>query len=730
MRHSTVLPIVLVAGVLSGSAGAELREVVGDPAAGTRLRLRETNYFDLNGDGKKSAEDALAVFTLVGGPYAVDYSITSGVSLATDESELEIRRRSGGTRDRLTIEVATPAGDLRHETQETRERIEELLRESGISLGREDTITLTRALELPEYAVQCNLVFGQHALYDVETWEEFKPPFDEQRERMLEGSGGREGWTILQQDRMRLGMQGKYAVYRDSSKGETEFYRMTDRGEVLVLRGLFADDCTFPEGVPERDVKKGYEKIAEDPGSLWFSSGYSLSDARFFEGGTERKPPYFGDVTSVQYEGWGVLSGSVGDDWLDQECLSGETRTLEKEQWIEVQEREEIFRGTSATKETESGMGGGVTALGVDLNFGLSAGDVASTYAGTRVTSVHGLKQTTSEITSVTVPKEHVAHKSDHVTLPVHAVWSVREWKSLQEQAGTPSYETLSRVLEELATATEDEAQRFYFEDTPHPIMSTPANVPEGRWLYVGSEPSFVTEHKGWLVVRVEEKECRFSRIDGRDAGPRLDDFVKPSGRGVVAGQVFDAVFRNETTNPAEVTVPLGAVFVPSHRGYQSMMIGQDYKVTLAPGESKTGGLAGYCLDPGKDPPPAPATQGEEVRYSAKGRESFWFGRKRFLGKAEALIRAGQVLESEGVYEVQIPECGSALISLEKELPVQWAIWRLADRGAHGERQLRRQVEDWLKGRGCSLAGRELRRVTERVWEAVRSTERKAKDLR
>lgn len=116
--------------------------------------------------------------------------------------------------------------------------------------------------------------------------------------------------------------------------------------------------------------------------------------------------------------------------------------------------------------------------------------------------------------------------------------------------------------------------------------------------------------------------------------------------------------------------------------------------------------------------------------YSAKARESFWIGRKRFLGKAEAVIRAGHALESEGAYTGPIPECGAPRISLEKELPVQWAIWRLADRGAHGERQLRRQVEDWLKGRGCSLTRRELRRVTERVWNAVRSTERRAKHLR
>lgn len=77
------------------------------------------------------------------------------------------------------------------------------------------------------------------------------------------------------------------------------------------------------------------------------------------------------------------------------------------------------------------------------------------------------------------------------------------------------------------------------------------------------------------------------------------------AGLGVTAGAIFQIAVHNTTDQPILVEVPAGTVFSPNNPGSQRMVISDDQQVPVQPNQTAQAPLQGYCLDYGKQPPPA-----------------------------------------------------------------------------------------------------------------------------
>jgi hypothetical protein len=76
---------------------------------------------------------------------------------------------------------------------------------------------------------------------------------------------------------------------------------------------------------------------------------------------------------------------------------------------------------------------------------------------------------------------------------------------------------------------------------------------------------------------------------------------------GVNSGTVFRILITNETGQAITVEIPAGTVFKPNNPLNQRVVIDQTQNVDVAPNRSVQAPLTGYCLDYGKQPPPAAA---------------------------------------------------------------------------------------------------------------------------
>jgi hypothetical protein len=76
-------------------------------------------------------------------------------------------------------------------------------------------------------------------------------------------------------------------------------------------------------------------------------------------------------------------------------------------------------------------------------------------------------------------------------------------------------------------------------------------------------------------------------------------------GLGVTSGTVFIINVTNETGQTITVEVPAGTVFSPNNPDNQRVAIAETSTTQVQPNQSAQSPLTGYCLDYGKQPPPA-----------------------------------------------------------------------------------------------------------------------------
>lgn len=182
-------------------------------------------------------------------------------------------------------------------------------------------------------------------------------------------------------------------------------------------------------------------------------------------------------------------------------------------------------------------------------------------------------------------------------------------------------------------------------------------------------------------------------------------------GLGVTAGSIFEIVVHNTTGEPIVVEVPAGTVFRPGDPDHQRMIISDDHSLTVPPNQTAQAPLQGYCLDYGKQPPPATtvgARAAQPVLIAALDPTAAFAaqapagGVKYQIDENPAayapllrIIQAGNRLALEGKLHTDLP------LHQQKLAVIQRAIWTYATRGtpqAHTREillgDIRRQVKD------------------------------------
>jgi hypothetical protein len=192
---------------------------------------------------------------------------------------------------------------------------------------------------------------------------------------------------------------------------------------------------------------------------------------------------------------------------------------------------------------------------------------------------------------------------------------------------------------------------------------------------------------------------------------PRVNELtVLLRGENRSAGEIFTCTFTNHSDQTLLASVPAGLVLVPRHSAYQKMIIGQSAALALLPGQSATIKLDGFCLDPGKLPPPinmpalarqsktrfvliAGENSNPNSKPTPKTRRPAWLTEESKLnlglvsGPAHketapyvAIVRAGNELDTQGKLAIGIQDPKTYRTTV-----IQRAIWFHATKGTPRE---------------------------------------------
>jgi hypothetical protein len=182
-------------------------------------------------------------------------------------------------------------------------------------------------------------------------------------------------------------------------------------------------------------------------------------------------------------------------------------------------------------------------------------------------------------------------------------------------------------------------------------------------------------------------------------------------GLGVNSGTIFIITVTNQTGQAISVEIPAGTVFIPNNPDNQREVIDKTQTVDVAPNGSAQAPLTGYCLDYGKQPPPATALgalrtegvlvaslssdaileslpQGSSVKYTVDDNPTKY-------APVLKIIQTGNDMSAKGKFHTDMPP------DKYKQAVIQRAIWTYTSRGTSTPHtkdtllaDIRKQVKD------------------------------------
>jgi len=215
-------------------------------------------------------------------------------------------------------------------------------------------------------------------------------------------------------------------------------------------------------------------------------------------------------------------------------------------------------------------------------------------------------------------------------------------------------------------------------------------------------------------------------------------------GLGVTAGNIFEIIVRNQTGEPISVEVPGGTVFKPSNPDYQRMITDNPQRVDLAPNQTAQAPLNGYCLDYGKQPPPATtlgrveadpilvaaagslAALGLAVPPRAQAAQSLSYqvdDNPAEYGVYPRIIQAGNQLAVEGKFHKDLPP------QKYKLAVIQRAIWTYSMRASatpHSRETLLGDIRQQVKASGGTQSNAQIEELVNHILEDVQAVLRAA----
>lgn len=214
-------------------------------------------------------------------------------------------------------------------------------------------------------------------------------------------------------------------------------------------------------------------------------------------------------------------------------------------------------------------------------------------------------------------------------------------------------------------------------------------------------------------------------------------------GLGVTAGSIFEIVVRNTSGEPIVVEVPGGTVFRPDNPDYQRMITADDRNVPVEPNQTARAPLEGYCLDYGKQPPPATraALEVEPVLVASLDPGTIVLP-STLSGEAQAAAVSYQLDENPAAYApfLRIIQAGSRAAAegkFHKDLPpdkyktsvIQRALWTYATRGTpapHTRETLLADIRRQVKDSGGTQTEEQVQELVNHLMEDVAAVLRAA----
>jgi hypothetical protein len=204
------------------------------------------------------------------------------------------------------------------------------------------------------------------------------------------------------------------------------------------------------------------------------------------------------------------------------------------------------------------------------------------------------------------------------------------------------------------------------------------------------------------------------------------------TGLGVNSGTIFVITVSNQTDQPLVVEVPAGTVFIPSDPADQRTIIDKTEDTPVAPNQSAQSPLTGYCLDYGKQAPPATILgglnsdgvlvaslgpdsilsslpQGSRVMYSVDDNPAAYAPILR-------IIQSGNDMAAQGKFHKDLPP------DRYKQSVIQRAIWTYTSRGSaspHTRETLLADIRKQVKDTGGSQTDAQINDLVNHLSEDI-----------
>lgn len=214
-----------------------------------------------------------------------------------------------------------------------------------------------------------------------------------------------------------------------------------------------------------------------------------------------------------------------------------------------------------------------------------------------------------------------------------------------------------------------------------------------------------VTQRRAALLTRTRAASTTLADHMGRG---RVK--VSFTGLGAIAAEMVTVRITNTSSASITFTLTPGVVLgAPTGSRIQSVLNEQEVTLEIAPGETASHALVGYCLDYRASPPP----KGASIAYTFGGDLSRY-------AMAIVVLDTASRLDAEGRFTAVLPPLQHRRIVTQRAV---WAALGQVSASTEADKlALRDEIKLELKRGGKALATKELNLLTDSVWIDLRLT--------
>jgi len=178
---------------------------------------------------------------------------------------------------------------------------------------------------------------------------------------------------------------------------------------------------------------------------------------------------------------------------------------------------------------------------------------------------------------------------------------------------------------------------------------------------------------------------------------------VQWTGLGLVSGEMVDMTLTNEGDQPQEFRFVPGMILQDPGKQVQPIVLEENIKITLKPGETVKRRMRGYCMDYSKEPPSAGSKEDYQVETDLS----------EYRGVVSVLYRGLELDQEKKLKPVLRP-------IVHRTVVIQRAIWAvLGGENPDSEDDLKDDLEDEIRYRSSIFPEGQMDCLSQRIWSDV-----------